>query len=171
VTGRARLVCVMGVSAAGKSTVGAALAQALQVPFADADDLHPQANRTKMASGTPLTDDDRWPWLDAVGACFAASGDGLVMACSALRRVYRDRIRAHAPEVVFVHLDGTRELFAARATARTDHFMPASLLTSQLDTLERLDPDEVGVVADVAAPVDEIVARVAAALAVLSAGR
>src|SRR5580765_6636198 len=105
------LVCVMGVSAAGKSTVGRALAAALAIPFADADDLHSEANRVKMASGTPLTDEDRLPWLDAVGARFHENrATGLVMACSALRRVYRDRIRAAAPDVVFVHLDGSREL-------------------------------------------------------------
>ncbi len=139
------LVCVMGVSAAGKSTVGTALAETLGVPFADADGLHPAANTAKMNAGTPLTDDDRWPWLDAVGAAFAsASGTGLVMACSALRRVYRDRIRAVAPDVVFVHLTGARELLASRAAARTDHFMPASLLDSQLATLEDLEPDEAG---------------------------
>lgn len=139
------LICVMGVSAVGKSTVGIALAEALSVPFADADDLHSDANRTKMNAGTPLTDDDRWPWLDAVGGRFgAASETGLVMACSALRRVYRDRIRSVAPEVLFVHLTGSRELLLSRARARTDHFMPASLLDSQLDTLEDLDADEAG---------------------------
>lgn len=155
------LVCVMGVSAAGKSTVGKALAGALGVSFADADDLHSDANRAKMASGTPLTDDDRWPWLDAVGAQLReARGSGLVMACSALRRAYRDRIRASAPEVVFVHLDGSRELLAARALSRTDHFMPPALLDSQLATLEPLD-DEPGLVVDVALPVDDLVKDVA----------
>ena len=135
----------MGVSAAGKSTVGIALAEALGVPFTDADSLHSDANRAKMNAGTPLTDEDRWPWLDAVGGRYAeASGTGLVMACSALRRVYRERIRAGAPDVVFVHLTGSHELLASRASARTDHFMPASLLDSQLDTLEGLDPDEAG---------------------------
>lgn len=142
---RSPLVCVMGVSAAGKSTVGMALAGALSVPFVDADSLHSEANRTKMNAGVPLIDDDRWPWLDAVGAGFAAAeGDGLVMACSALRRAYRDRIRAAAPGVIFVHLHGSRELLMARAEARTDHFMPASLLASQLDTLEELEADEAG---------------------------
>ena len=164
----APLICVMGVSAGGKSTVGIALAETLGVPFEDADPLHPEANRAKMNAGTALTDDDRWPWLDAVGERFgAASGTGLVMACSALRRVYRDRIRAAAPGVVFVHLTGSPELLASRADARTDHFMPASLLDSQLATLEALGDDEAGIDVTVdRAPdalVDEIVARLGSA--------
>lgn len=155
----------MGVSAAGKSTVGRALAQALGVPFADADDLHSDANRAKMAAGTPLTDDDRWPWLDAVGDRLqAARATGLVMACSALRRAYRDRIRSVAPDVVFVHLHGTRELLAARIAARTDHFMPSTLLESQLATLEPLEPDEAGLVMDVGMPVADLVDGVATRL-------
>lgn len=154
-------MCVMGVSAAGKSTVGAALADALEVPFADADDLHSAANRAKMASGTPLTDEDRWPWLDAVGARFrSADRTGLVMACSALRRAYRDRIRAAAAEVVFVHLEASRELLAARIASRTDHFMPPALLDSQLATLEPLAEDERGLVVDVGAPLAELVADI-----------
>ena len=164
-TGIPPLVCVMGVSAAGKSTVGRTLADALGVPFADADDLHSDANRAKMAAGTPLTDDDRWPWLDAVGEHLQAARDtGLVIACSALRRAYRDRIRSIAPAVVFVHLDGTRELLAARIAARTDHFMPSTLLESQLATLEPLEPDEAGLVMDVGMPVVDLVGRVAARL-------
>lgn len=166
-TNDAPLVCVMGVSAAGKSTVGAALAAALGVPFADADDLHPDANRAKMASGAPLTDEDRWPWLDTVGArLHGARSTGLVIACSALRRVYRDRIRAAAPDVVFVHLNGSRDLLAARARARTDHFMPAALLDSQIATLEPLDDDEPGLVADVGMPVGRLVDEVTARLRV-----
>jgi len=158
-------VCVMGVSAAGKSTVGTALALTLGVPFVDADDLHSDANRAKMAAGIPLTDDDRWPWLDAVGARLRDERDsGLVVACSALRRAYRDRIREAAPGVVFVHLTGTPELLAARAGARTDHFMPPALLVSQLATLEPLEDDEAGLVADVAAPVGALVAAVAESL-------
>lgn len=141
----APLICVMGVSASGKSTVGIALAETLAVPFVDADSLHSDDNRKKMNAGTPLTDDDRRPWLDTVGARFSASADtGLIMACSALRRVYRDRIRAAAPGVIFVHLHGSLELLVSRAEARTDHFMPSSLLESQLDTLEDLDDDEAG---------------------------
>lgn len=158
------LICVMGVSAAGKSTVGIALAEALRVPFQDADALHPDANRVKMTAGIPLTDDDRWPWLDRIGQSFRESaGTGLVMACSALRRAYRDRIRIAAPEVLFVHLHGSRELLRSRAQARTDHFMPASLLESQLETLEDLGADETGFAVTVdrepSALVEEIVGR------------
>ena len=159
------MVCVMGVSAAGKSTVGISLADALGVPFADADDLHPAANREKMASGVPLTDDDRWGWLDAVGARYHAHREtGLVMACSALRRVYRDRIRAVEADVIFVHLDGSRELLTARAEARTDHFMPPQLLASQLDTLEPLQDDEAGFAVDIALSPAEIVTDIASGL-------
>lgn len=142
----------------GKSTVSIALAESLGVPFLDADELHSDANRTKMNAGNPLNDDDRWPWLDAVGASFGAAAEtGLVLACSALKRVYRDRIRAVAPGVVFVQLHGSRELLHSRAAARTDHFMPASLLDSQLETLEDLDSDEPGFVVDVAGTPAEIV--------------
>lgn len=155
------LICVMGVSAAGKSTVGAALAEAIGVPFLDADDLHPAVNRNKMAAGVPLVDEDRWPWLDAVGERFRDDRPtGLVVACSALRRAYRDRIRRHERDVVFVHLHGTRELLAARAASRTGHFMPAALLDSQLETLEPLESDEAGVIADVSAPVGAAVSEV-----------
>lgn len=155
----------MGVSAVGKSTVGAALAAALDVPFVDADDLHSAANHAKMAAGIPLDDADRWPWLDAVGARLRAGEDtGLVIACSALRRVYRDRIRAAEPGVVFVHLAGSPQLLAERARERKGHFMPAALLQSQLATLEPLEDDEAGLVVDVAAPVDKLVAAAAEAL-------
>lgn len=161
---RSSLICVMGVSAVGKSTVGLALAEELGVSFVDADDLHPDANRVKMTAGVPLTDEDRRPWLDRVGARFQESaGTGLVMACSALRRVYRDRIRSAAPDVVFVHLHGSRDLLLSRARARTDHFMPASLLDSQLATLEELETDEAGFVVTVDREprvlVEEIVGR------------
>jgi gluconokinase len=153
------LVCVMGVSAAGKSTVGIALAAALGVQFVDADDLHSMANRAIMASGVALTDEDRWPWLDAVAAEFVAHRrTGVVIACSALRRAYRDRIRAIAGEVDFVLLHGSREVLAARAAARTGHFMPPALLDSQLATLEMLDQDERGVVGDIMLSPDDLIA-------------
>jgi gluconokinase len=159
------LICVMGVSAAGKSTVGAALAAKLGVPFADADALHSEGNRQKMAAGIPLTDEDRWPWLDAVGSRMQeARSTGLVMACSALRRAYRDRIRSVAPDVIFVHLNGSRELLADRIREREDHFMPPALLDSQLATLEPLQADEAGLVADVSTPVGELVDDVVARL-------
>lgn len=167
-------VVVMGVAAAGKSTVGRALAERLGVAFIDADDLHSDANRAKMSAGVPLDDDDRAPWLDAVGAVLAARGpadaDGggpaasVVVACSALRRPYRDRLRAHAPATRFVHLDAAPEVLRSRAEARTGHFMPPELLASQLATLEPLAADEPGCRVDVGAPVDEVVADAIVAL-------
>jgi carbohydrate kinase (thermoresistant glucokinase family) len=134
----------MGVSGCGKSTVGSLLAAQLGVPFLDADLMHPPANLAKMAAGTSLADADRWPWLDRVGAALAAAPDGVVVACSALRRPYRDLLRRAAPDVHFVHLAGAREELAARMHARDGHFMPVSLLDAQLATLEPLGPDERG---------------------------
>jgi gluconokinase len=152
------LVVVMGVSGSGKSTVGAALAQRLRVPFADADDFHPEANIAKMTAGHPLDDHDRHPWLEAIGEWLAEHADrGGVMSCSALKRRYRDQLRHHAPGVEFVHLHGTREVITRRQASRPGHFMPASLLTSQFATLEPLGPDEHGEVIDVDQSVDRIV--------------
>ncbi|GAA1061924.1 gluconokinase [Agromyces bracchium] len=154
-------VVVMGVSASGKSTIGHALADRLGVPFIDGDDLHPQENVAKMRSGVPLVDDDRWPWLDVVGAALAegaaTDAGGVVIACSALRRAYRERILATAPATRFVHLDLTESALADRAGARVGHFMPPALLASQLATLEGLGSDEPGFALDAAAPVPEIV--------------
>lgn len=155
------LVVVMGVSGSGKSAVGVALAERLGVRFLDGDMLHPPANVDRMARGIPLTDQERMPWLVLVGEALgqaAASGEGLVMACSALRRTYRDLIRTHAPETVFVHLDGERELLETRLRSRSGHFMPVGLLDSQLDTLELLEPDEVGLSVSIEPPVDVVVA-------------
>jgi gluconokinase len=148
---------VMGVSGSGKSTVGAALAQRLRVPFADADDFHPPANVAKMSAGHALDDHDRHPWLDAVGEWLAAHPDGGVMSCSALKRKYRDQLRHHAHGVEFLFLEGTRDVIARRQASRPGHFMPASLLTSQFATLEPLEPDEHGLVIDVDQSVDAIV--------------
>ncbi|WP_173924533.1 gluconokinase [Agromyces sp. Marseille-P2726] len=155
------VIVVMGVAGAGKSTIGALLARELRVPFTDSDDLHPAANVEKMASGVPLDDDDRRPWLGAVGDALAEAtreGTGLVVACSALKRAYRDIIVAKAPETRFVHLHGTRDVLATRTEGRTGHFMPASLLDSQLETLEALGPDERGFVVDIDRPVPAILA-------------
>ena len=140
------LIVVMGVSGSGKSVVGAALAQLLAMPYADGDDLHPEANVAKMRSGTPLTGTDRWPWLDRCGDWLAehAEGGG-VLACSALRRRYRDRILRRAPRTRFVELDVPERALRDRLARRTGHFMPASLLASQLATLEPLADDEPGV--------------------------
>jgi gluconokinase len=150
-------VVVMGVSGSGKSTVGAALAQRLRVPFADADDFHPEANIAKMSAGEALDDHDRHPWLEAIGEWLAEHPDGGVMSCSALKRKYRDQLRGHAPEVEFVHLEGSPEVITRRQASRPGHFMPASLLSSQFATLEPLQPDEHGVSIDVGQSVDGIV--------------
>lgn len=135
-------VVVMGPSGSGKSLVGASVAAALRAEFVDGDDLHPRANVAKMASGKPLDDADRAPWLDAVAATLRAPS--IVVACSALRRAYRDRIRAQVGAVVFVELVVSDAQLRTRVSRR-DHFMPASLLDSQLTTLEPLTSDEAGV--------------------------
>jgi gluconokinase len=149
---------VMGVSGSGKSTVGAALAQRLRVPFADADDFHPPANIEKMTAGHPLNDDDRYPWLEAIGDWLAGRcADGGVMSCSALKRRYRDQLRRNCPDVLFLHLTGTPDVIGRRQASRPGHFMPPSLLASQFETLEPLEPDEHGVAIDVDQDIDGIV--------------
>ena len=151
-------IVVMGVSGSGKSTVGAALAQRLRVPFADADDFQPPANIAKMTAGQPLDDDDRYPWLEAIGEWLAKHcGDGGVMSCSALKRTYRDQLRRHCEGVEFLHLAGTPEVIGRRQASRPGHFMPASLLVSQFATLEPLGPDESGIAIDVDQDIDSIV--------------
>lgn len=153
-------VVVMGVSGSGKSTVGRLVADALGAGFVDGDDLHPAANVAKMSQGIPLTDDDREPWLRAVGRTLADAGPaGMVVACSALKRSYRDLIRSEAPGAFFAELDGDRALLAERMI-RPGHFMPASLLDSQLATLEPLQPGEEGVRLDVAEPPEEVVTAI-----------
>ena len=137
------LVVLMGVTGAGKSTVGTLIAERLELAFRDADEFHPAANIAKMSAGRPLTDEDRWPWLDAIGAFLAAHrGEGCVVTCSALKRAYRDRLREAAPELRFVFLHGDVALVAARQAARQGHFMPPSLVASQFATLETPSPDE-----------------------------
>ncbi|MCI0156134.1 gluconokinase [Leifsonia shinshuensis] len=158
-------VVVMGVSGSGKSTIGQGVADALGATFVDGDDLHPAANVTKMTAGIPLTDADREPWLRAVGRTLADGGDaGVVVACSALKRSYRDLIRSEAPGTVFAELDGTRELLEERMI-RPGHFMPASLLDSQLATLEPLQPDEAGLRLDIGQSPAELVAAIVAGAA------
>ena len=163
-----RLV-VMGPSGSGKSVVGVALAERLAarfpgIAFVDADDLHPAANVEKMRRGVPLDDDDRWPWLRLVGEALADGGEGRVVACSALRRAYRDAIRDACPDAAFVELVVPAGELGARVGDRPGHFMPATLLASQLDTLEPLAGDERGVRVENVGPVDEVVTRAIAAL-------
>lgn len=161
---RPPVLVIMGVSGCGKSTVSGMLAGILAWDLEEGDDLHPAANVAKMASGQALTDDDRWPWLDAVAQWIDAhieSGAPGIVTCSALKRVYRDRLRR--PGVAFVHLDGPREIIAQRLNRRIDHFMPGSLLDSQFATLEPLEPDENGMVVNLGPSpreeVDEILTR------------
>lgn len=159
------VVVIMGVAGTGKTTIGPLLAARSDVPYAEGDDFHPKANIDKMTAGTPLTDDDRWPWLDAIGDwAHGRAGRGGVVSCSALKRSYRDRLRAAAPGVVFVHLTGDRSLIEDRMSHRQGHFMPTALLDSQFATLQPLEPDEAGVAVDVTGSPEEITARAAAAL-------
>jgi gluconokinase len=148
----------MGVSGSGKTTVGTLLAAALGTQFIDADSLHSDANRQKMAAGIPLTDADRAPWLTAVGETLAR-GD-VVVACSALRRRYRDQLRAAAPDLRLVYLQGDSALLAQHLAGRHHEFMPPELLESQLATLEPPDDDEHAIVATIDRPPADIVARV-----------
>ncbi|MEU6539839.1 gluconokinase [Streptomyces sp. NPDC047000] len=159
------VVVVMGVAGTGKTTIGPLLAARLGVPYAEGDDFHPQANIDRMTAGVPLTDDDRRPWLDAIGGwAHGRAGLGGVVSCSALKRSYRDRLRAAAPGLVFVHLTGDRQLVEDRMAHRRGHFMPTALLDSQFATLQSLQADEAGVRVDVSGSPEEIAARAARAL-------
>lgn len=158
----------MGVTGSGKSTVGELLAASLGVDYADADDMHSTASVQKMAAGHPLDDDDRWPWLERVGeALHRAGSDGLVIACSALKRAYRDVIFAAAPRTKFVLLDGPRHVLEQRLEGRRDHFMPADLLDSQLATLEPLMSDEPGITVSFDRSPAKVVAAIRTKLAAL----
>lgn len=145
-----RCLVVAGVSGSGKSTLGQELARRLSWEFAEGDDLHPPSNIAKMRAGVALTDEDRRPWLAAIGERIDASPPdrGLVITCSALRRSYRDQLRAGRPFLLFCLVNAPREILAERLRHRTGHYMPASLLDSQLATLEPLEPDEPGFVVD-----------------------
>jgi gluconokinase len=152
-------VVVMGVSATGKTTVAEQLAEELDCEFVEGDSLHPRQNIEKMEHGIPLTDEDRWPWLQAIAELVAVrdhDGTSTVVTCSALKRSYRNVLRDAAP-TFFVHLHAPFEVLEQRMELRTKHFMPASMLRSQFDTLEDLGDDEEGVVVDVSPPVDEVV--------------
>ncbi|WP_332661840.1 gluconokinase [Aeromicrobium sp.] len=157
------LVVVMGISGVGKSAIGHELADRFDIEYADGDDFHPESNIAKMSAGTPLTDEDRWPWLADIGGWLNEhDASGGVISCSALRRVYRDVLVDAAPRTYFLHLTGDHDLIKSRMEHR-EHFMPASLLTSQEQTLEPLQDDENGWAFDItpspAEIVDEFVAR------------
>ena len=157
-------VVVMGVSGCGKSTVGRALAATLGVHYVEGDELHPPANVQRMAAGIPLTDADRHGWLVDVGQQLAnatAQQRGVVVACSALKRSYRDLLRAAAPDLRLVHLQGDEARIAERLATRQGHYMPASLLHSQLQTLQPPEADEAALVLDIQAPADQLAAQAA----------
>jgi len=165
---KGRVFLVMGVSGAGKTTVGAVLAARLGAPFLDADDLHPPANRAKMATGEALTDADRGPWLDAVAkviAGWAAAGTGGVTACSALRRAYRDRLRLADPGLVTVFLELDAAALTRRLAGRRGHYFAPSLLGSQLALLEPPEADEGAIWVDGGLAVEAVVAAVVGAAA------
>jgi gluconokinase len=157
-------IVVTGVAGSGKTTVGTLLAARLAVPYAEADAFHPPANVAKMARGEPLDDADREPWLAAIADRLAAADTGLVVTCSALRRRYRDRLRAAAPGAWFVHLALDQDAAQARVAARSGHYFTAALVASQFAALEPLAADERGVTVDATAPMEEIVAAVLAGL-------
>lgn len=157
-------IVIMGVSGCGKTTIARSLARSLRVKFLDADKFHPASNIEKMSSGTPLTDKDREPWLDDVGARLAkATGerDVAVLACSALRRTYRERLKRAADlDLLFILLEGSKEVLQRRVGRRTSHFMPATLLDSQLATLERPEPDERAFAVNISQPVKKMIEEI-----------
>lgn len=156
------VVVVMGVAGVGKSTVAQALAKLLGAPCAEGDDFHPDANIAKMSAGIPLDDTDRWPWLQRIAEWMAErgrEGTGGVVTCSALKRRYRDVLRMGYADAFFVHLSVDRALIGDRMSHRSGHFMPTSLLDSQFEILEPLEPDERGAVLDVGIGPDELVAE------------
>lgn len=155
-----RHVVVMGVSGAGKTTVARGISELTGLRFAEADEFHTEAHVAQMRAGIPLTDTDRWPWLGALAAWMAerhAEGVSTILACSALKRAYRDVLRQGPPDVEFLHLDGSAELIRDRLDQRVGHYMPASLLDSQVAILEQLGPDESGVVLDLALRPEELI--------------
>ena len=157
----------MGVSGSGKSTVGAEFARRHDFDFVDADSLHPLENVAKMSAGIALDDEDRWPWLQLVGGQLErerATGRAVVVACSTLRRAYRDVLRDHVPDLFFVFLDGPTSVLRDRIATRSTGFMPPSLLASQLATLEPLQDDEWGMRIDIRHSVDEVVDEIGATL-------
>ncbi|MGK3956194.1 gluconokinase [Arthrobacter sp. R4] len=169
-----RPMVVMGVSGSGKSVLGAALGQSLGITFVDADDLHPAANKALMAAGIPLTDADRIPWLGVVGSAITggvSNGEPSVVACSALKRSYRDLLRSQVPDLVLVYLDGGADIIARRLETREHEFMPATLLASQLATLEPPEADEAHIRVPAQLTVEEAVGLVRSGLQVPAPAR
>jgi gluconokinase len=165
---------IMGVQGSGKSTIGQALADRLNIDFIDGDDLHPKANKEKMASGTPLTDEDRVPWLKTIGDTIAAGraeGRITIVACSALKRWYRELLRASDPQLVFVHLVGDKRVLADRLAHRDHEYMPTTLLDSQIGTLEPLADWEHGIAISIEQTPAEIVEEVTRILIGRATGR
>lgn len=157
----ARHLVIMGVSGSGKTTLALRLSEELGLPYAEADDFHPEANIRKMSEGSPLNDDDRWPWLARIRdwmSDHAQAGRGSIVTCSALKRSYRDLLRTAKGHVLFLHVSAAPAVLRERMEHRSGHFMPASLLPSQLATLEELKPDEDGVVLENAGTEEELVA-------------
>lgn len=160
-------IVVMGVSGSGKTTVALGIARAMGWRFAEGDEFHPQANVDKMARGEPLTDEDRWPWLRLIGDWVSETvsrGESAVVTCSSLRRAYRDLLREGRPEVRFCHITGDADLIEERMERRTGHYMPPSLLPSQLSTLEPLEADEPGVVVSTEGTPEQVLDRALRAL-------
>jgi gluconokinase len=165
--GEGRRWVIMGVCGCGKSTVAAGLAASLGVPFLEGDAYHPAPNVVKMSAGIPLTDDDRAEWLRTLAGEIAAArerGKGVVVSCSALKRRYRDLLREADPDLRFAHLQGPRGTIAARMQTRLGHYMPITLLDSQLRDLEPLQPGEAGITLDITQPPDALVAGILASI-------
>ena len=161
------IAIVMGVSGCGKTSAATRIADAFHCPFQEGDKLHPPANVEKMRNGTPLNDDDRWPWLAKIAEVidgWRAQGQSGVLTCSALKRVYRDRIIGARSDVALVYLKGSKDLIAGRVAARHHDYMPASLLDSQFATLQEPTPDEHPIVVDIGGTKDETAAQAIAGL-------
>jgi carbohydrate kinase (thermoresistant glucokinase family) len=164
---RYAVLVIMGVSGSGKSTIAELLSRALGWEFRDGDEFHPKANVEKMHSGTPLTDDDRWPWLKAIAAWIDEKRDAgahAIVTCSALKKSYRDILIGPRKDVALIYLKGDEDLIAGRLSKRQHHFMPKALLRSQFQTLQEPGPDEHPVTASIAPPPEEIAAAILAAL-------
>jgi gluconokinase len=169
-----QVIVLMGVSGCGKSTTGTELSQLLGWPFRDADSFHPPANIEKMSRGAPLADEDRWPWLDAIGAWIGErlkQGQPGIVSCSALKRAYRTRIGAKRPGVRLVYLLGSQEMIATRLAKRADHFMPPTLLASQFAALEEPGPEERALVVGIAMPPRYIASSIAEKLGLPAASK